>query len=344
MTPRGLGYLAETLTLREQSHRRVTLIGVGALLVLATSPVFGHHVLAYEHEQLLAGVDHIGTLCLTALHLLLAPVHRALHIALIAGIGYAVWNRVQAWRLLRGSLTLLDVRRTRRGDAFWSAATEARVDPALLRIVTGLPVPAFTAGFLRPRIYVAEALTGHLAPDELAAVIAHEGAHVTRRDPLRLTSLRALACTLFWIPALRRLAEDMTDQAELAADDAAAGDRPLVLASAILRVAHWPAAPVAHRVAVGFAAGDLLERRVRRLAGEDTPVRSHVTRRSLAGAAAALVIVWTSGVLMAHPMPSHASPASARHCDHHHETALAHLFCLGSPFAAAQRECPHQHA
>lgn len=344
MTPRGLGYLAETLTLREQSHRRVTLVGIGALIVLATSPVFGHHVLAYEHEQLLAGVDHIGTLCLTALHLLLAPVHRALHVALVAGLAYAAWNRIQAWRLLRGSLTLLDVRAAAGGDAFWTAATTARIDPALLRIVSGLPVPAFTAGFLRPRIYVSEALPEHLAPDELAAVIAHEGAHVARRDPLRLTSLRALAHTLFWIPALRRLSEDMTDQAELAADDAAAGDRPLVLASAILRVAHWPAPPAAHGMVVGFAADDLLERRVLRLAGEDTPVRSHVTRRSLAGAAAALVIVWTSGVLMAHPMPSHSSAASARHCDHRHETALVHLFCLGSPFAAAQRECPHQHA
>jgi len=73
-------------------------------------------------------------------------------------------------------------------------------------------------------------------------------------------------------------------------------------------------------------------------------VRTHVTRRSLAGAAAALVIVWTSGLLMAHPMPTHSSAASARHCDHRHEPALAHLFCLGSPLAAAQRACPHQHA
>ena len=344
MSPRGLGYLAETLTLREQSHRRATLVGIGALLLLATSPVFGHHVLAYEHEQLLAGVDHIGTLCLTALHLLLAPVHRALHIAFVAGLAYAGWNRFQAWRLLRGSLTLLDVQPARPGDAFWTAASVARIDPALLRIVSGLPVPAFTAGFLRPRIYVAEALSERLAPEELAAVVAHEGAHVARRDPLRLTSLRALAHTLFWIPALRRLAEDMTDQAELAADDAAAGDRPLVLASAILRVAHWPAAPSAHRLAVGFAADDLLERRVRRLAGEDSPVRSHVTRRSLAGAAAALAIVWTSGVLMAHPMPSHESPSSARHCDHRRKTPIEHLFCLGSPFAEAQRQCPHHHA
>jgi len=110
MTTRAVGFPGERLTLREQSHRRVTLIGIGALLVLGTSPVFGHHLLAYEHEQLLAGVDHIGTLCLTALHLLLAPVHRALHIAFLSGLVYAGWNRVRAWRLLRGSLSVLDIR------------------------------------------------------------------------------------------------------------------------------------------------------------------------------------------------------------------------------------------
>lgn len=342
MSRHGLGGIAGTLTLREQSRRRATLIGIGALLVLGASPVFGHHFLPVDGDQLLAGVDHIGTLCLTALHLLLAPVHRALHVAIVAGLLYAVWNRVQAWRLLRDSVGLLEVRGANRGDTFWVAATAAAVDPARLRIVSGLPVPAFTAGMWEPRIYVSEALERHLEPAELAAVIAHEGAHVARRDPLRLTMLRGLACTLFWIPALRRLAEDMSDQAELAADDIAAGDRPLVLASAILRVARWPAAAMPVETVVGFASDDLLERRVRRLAGEDMPVRSHVTRLSLAGAAAALAVVWTSGVLMAHPLPAHAAEAGARHCDHRQETAFAHLFCLGSPFAA-QRECPHKH-
>ena len=109
-------------------------------------------------------------------------------------------------------------------------------------------------------------------PDaELNAVLAHEQAHVVRRDPLRLAALRFLACTLFWLPALRRLADDVTDEAEIAADDIAAGDQPLVLASAILRVASWRdlrAGPLGAIGATGFTCRDLLERRIRRLAGE----------------------------------------------------------------------------
>ena len=113
-----------------------------------------------------------------------------------------------------------------------------------MRVVSGLPTPAFTVGWLRPRVYVDAALAGLLTADELAAVLAHEEAHVARRDPLRLSALRFLACTLFFLPALRRLAADAADEAEIAADDRAAGlagaGAPLALASAIvISATHW---------------------------------------------------------------------------------------------------------
>jgi Zn-dependent protease with chaperone function len=338
-----LSYLTATLSLREQSHRRATLLGIAALILLSMSPVIGHHLLPFETDDLLAGVDHLGALCLTALHLLFAPVHPTVHIAIAGGLLYAGWDRYRAWRLVRRSLGLIDIRRARPGDAFWEAAEAAGVNPRILRIVPGLPNPAFTAGMLQPRIYISQTLASYLAGAELAAVVAHEGAHVARRDPLRLTMLRGLACMLFWLPALRRLADDVGDQAELLADDVAAGDKPLVLASAILSVARWSSGPTHSGAAVGFARADLLEQRVRRLAGEATPVRSHVTRRSLLAAAMALAILWTSGVLLTHPLPAHAADAHARHCDHQHESALAHLFCRGTPFGTTSGDCPHHH-
>ncbi|MEJ7810248.1 MAG: M56 family metallopeptidase [Gemmatimonadaceae bacterium] len=342
-----LDYLTAALALREQSHRRATLLAIGALLLLSTGPVFGHH-LPFGTAALFAGVDHLGALCLTALHLLLAPVHRGFHVVIVAGLVYAVWNRFRAWRIVRRSLELLDGRSPVERDVFRAAAGAAGVDPRLLRIVRGLPSPAFTAGLARPRIYVAESLADRLDAGQLAAVLAHEGAHVARRDPLRLTLFRALACTLFWIPALRRLADDVADEAEVLADDAAAAGRPLVLASAILALAQWPEttgqAMGRAAGAVGFHQPDLLDRRIRRLVGEETPVRSHVTRRSVLGAAAALVLVWTSGVLMAHPLPSASPVAHERHCDHRDESALAHLFCLGSARHTAPAHCPHQHS
>lgn len=337
-----VGHRTATLSLREQSRRRATLLGIAALIVLGMSPVVGHHLMPFETDRLLAGVDHFGALCLTALHLLLAPVHPAFHVAMGGGLLYAAWDRYRAWRLVRESLGVIDIRRAHRGDPFWAAAEAARIDPRTLRVVPGLPSPAFTAGMVQPWIYISEGLAGHLTAGELAAVIAHEGAHVARRDPLRLTFLRALACVLFWLPALRRLADDVSDQAELLADDAAAGDTPLVLAGAILSVARWSSGRALAPAGVGFSRADLLEQRVRRLAGEDVPVRSHVTRRSLVAAAAALIVVWTSGVLATHPLPAQAADAHARHCDHQHAAPLAHLFCMRSPLSAKPVDCPHR--
>jgi Zn-dependent protease with chaperone function len=330
------------LAVREQSRRRLTLLAIASLLVLSTSPVFGHHI-ALNGDQLLAGLDHIGTLCVTALHHLLAPVHYGFHVVIVIGVVYAVWDRVRAWRRVRAALRPLAARLPAAADTLWRAAVEAGLDPQSVRVVDGLPNPAFTVGLFSPRIYVAEELAERLEPDELVAVLAHEGAHARRRDPLRLSSLRALACTLFWIPALRRLSDDMADDAEVLADDVAAKGRALALASAILRLAQWPTTMRYPATAIAFQQPDLLERRIRRLVGEETHPRSHVTRRSLVGAAAALALVWSSGILMAHPLPVTSTLAHERHCDHRHEPALAHLFCLGSPFATPPTHCPHPH-
>jgi Zn-dependent protease with chaperone function len=342
MKPGGRGTVAGTLALREQSHRRFTLLAIGGLLLLSTSPVFGHHVPLAGHE-LLAGVDHVAGLCITALHLLLEPVHYLFHVVIVAGLLYALWDRVHAWRATRRTLGALESSAPRPGGFFWQAATEAGLDPRRVRIVAGLPNPAFTVGLLQPRVYVVEALAERLERAEVIAVLAHERAHVERRDPLRLSLLRALACTLFWIPTLRRLADDMADEAEVLADDAAASGRPVVLASAILSLAQWPMAR-GSADAVSFNQPDLLDRRIRRLVGQEPPVVSHVTRRSLVGAATALALVWVSGMLVTHPLPTTSAVAHERHCDHRDEWPLAHLFCLGKPLVAAPTHCPHQSA
>ncbi len=342
MKPAGHGSVAATLALREQSHRRLTLLAIGGLLLLSTSPVFGHH-LPVAVDGLLAGVDHIGRLCMTALHLLLAPVHHLYHILIVAGLVYALWDRVHAWQATRRALGPLGARSPEPGGFFWQAATDAGLDPRRVRIVDGLPNPAFTVGLVRPRVYVAEALADVLDGPQVVAVLAHERAHVERLDPLRLSLLRALACMLFWIPALRRLADDMADEGEVLADNVAGSGRPVVLASAILRLAQWPTARRSGG-AVGFNEPDLLDRRIRRLLGQEPPVRSRVTRRSLVGAAAALMLLWASSVSVVHPLPATSPVVHERHCDHRGELPIAHLFCLGISLSSAPRHCPHQHA
>ncbi|HET7275879.1 MAG TPA: M56 family metallopeptidase, partial [Longimicrobiaceae bacterium] len=280
-------------------------------------------------------------ICLIAWHHVLGPVHTGFHVLFAAGLAYAMWDRYRAWRSGGRLLPLLDSRVPSAGGQFWSASHAAGVDPWRVRVVGGLPVPAFTAGWLRPRIYLSASLDDQLSQEQLTAVIAHEAAHVARRDPLRLSVLRFLARMVFWIPALGRLAADAANEAEIRADDAAAArSGPLVLASAILELAKWNTGPARAADAtgrVGFHPTDMLDRRVRRLAGEPTPVESHITRASLVAAAAALMLAWASGVVVAHPLPEMSQYSHAEHCAHHSTPAMAHLLC-GSEVRQALRD------
>jgi len=323
---------------REEWHRRVMLLGIATLLLLSTSPVFGHHV-TDAGQALLDGTEHIGTLCMAALQTLLSPVHGFFHFIIVAGVLYAVWDRARSARASGRILNAVRHYPCRNGDAFSQAAASVGVDARMLCIVPGLPVPAFTVGWLRPRIYLASSLAEVLPHAELAAVIAHENAHARRRDPLRWSLFRFLACSLFWIPALRRLASDLDDEAEVLADDAAAERDPLALASAILTLAKWPGVALRHD-AVGFHRYDLIARRVQRLAGEPARPRSHVTRRSLASAALALTLVWMSGAAVT--SAEHDPAAMLRqHCQHHHGNVPGHLFCGTVSFSPLDPDCRH---
>jgi Zn-dependent protease with chaperone function len=325
-----------TLLRREQSHRRVILLAIASLLVLGMSPLFGHH-LPLGIDQALAGHDHLWALCLIALHELLSPVHTFFHALFLAGVSYAAWDRVRAWRSVRIALGPIAARGLTAGEPIGKAAGAAGVDIRRVRVVHGLPVPAFTAGWLMPRVYVAAELTDRLSNDELAAVLAHEWAHVARRDPLRLSALRFLACALFWIPALRRLAADVSDEGEVRADDVAAARHGLALATALVRLASWDTRR-SRAIGVGFTGGDLLERRVLRLTGEDVPPKTRVNRRSLLGAAFALVLAWSSGLAVAHPLPD----GHDAHCEDHASALVFHLFCR-SGLHGVHDDCPHRH-
>lgn len=386
---------------REQSRRRVLLWSIAALTVLSISPVVGHHLSVRADETLLGGIDMIGTICLVALHMLLAPLHDLFHLALAGGLAYATWDRARAWFRMRRVLGRLNPQPLVAGGVIARSVAAVDLDPRRVRVVSGLPNPAFTVGLIRPNVYVAAELADWLPESELQAVLAHEGAHLARRDPLRLSMLRFCACTLFWIPVLRRLAADVADEAEVQADDVAAREQPLVLASAILNVAAWgrassdapsnaPSNASASAPATdgASAAGtdvlpsphgrekpsppppklaaivchDMVERRVRRLAGEDARSRTHVTRRSLLGAMLILLLGWGSGVVMAHPLPvaeqammgGHAMAetpstatqhAHAGHCSHHTGNALSHLWCGHSAsLVATGASCPHRAA
>lgn len=314
----------------ERVHRQLLFSGLAALGLLATAPVVTHHF-ALGDVVLLTALGAVGDVCRYALYRLLAPVHLLTHFLLVGGLCYAIWDRARAWRRLRRTIGRTRGHVPSPCDAIWRAAESADVTPTTISVVESLPVPAFTAGWLRPRIFVARELVDCLTSEELTAVLAHEGAHARRRDPLRLSLLRFLACCFFWLPALRRLAEDIADETELAADDAAART-PLSLASAIVTLASWPALPLRSADGVApFVAGDIVERRVLRLAGVPFVSRHRITWRSTAGAVAALALSWTAGAAVAHPpmdyMTQRGVRAGAQCMPHHAPRHWLHAFC-----------------
>ncbi len=331
--------ILQPLARREQRHRRRVLLALASLIVLSLTPVFGHHVLGAV-SWLPASQQHLGMFCLVALHRLLAPVHDAFHVLLVVGIAYASVERGRAiWRHRRIMGALVE-RIPLAGSTLADAARRVGLAPDSVRLIEGSPNPAFTTGWWRPRVYVAADLATRLTTPELDAVLAHEAEHLRRRDPLRLFLLRCLAGVLFWLPAIRRLVDDLADEAEIAADDAAALAHALPLASAILVMAG--ASPVALDPAVGFQRTDLLERRIRRLAGEDAAVGTHVSRRSIVAAASVLLAVWVSGVIVLHPLPpAGTTGAHSDHCAHARASLLSHLFCRGAQPRAGTDDCPH---
>lgn len=155
---------------------------------------------------------------------------------------------------------------------------------------------AFVLGFLRPRVYVSRGLLA--AAPSVEAVLAHEAAHVRRRDPLRRVCA-SLALALHLPGIAGALERALARAQELAADAAAAaavGDPPRV-ADALVRLARMRATrPLA---AVGWhGGGDDLAARVDALLDEQPrPDRP----RPVALAAAALAL-WGATLVAADPL------------------------------------------
>lgn len=119
-----------------------------------------------------------------------------------------------------------------------------------------------------------------LPAEQQRCILAHELAHVARRDPAWLMGLRAIEAA-FWFQPLNRVARrKLQVLAEYACDDAAANSTTggdLAMASSLATAARWLGgdAPV---LAAAMAAGpSTLVRRVERLLGDAEP--KHLTGR-----------------------------------------------------------------
>ena len=138
---------------------------------------------------------------------------------------------------------------------------------------TRVDVP-IAVGVLRPEIVVPERALYQLEPAELESMLAHELAHLIRRDPAWRLITGFMHRVLFLQPLNRVAAAHLESASEELCDDWAVErtDRPLALARCLTEVAGWVASPLGASVPAMARRGSGLGRRVRRLvAADDDP-------------------------------------------------------------------------
>lgn len=221
-------------------------------------------------------------------YLALVPIGLAL-----IGLLVALVDRVRQQNRLGLFLRAHQSRALGPGDPLYAVAAQAGVQHRVRVLEGRAAAPAFTAGFLRPRVYFSQELFHALTPAELGAAFEHEMEHLRRRDPLRLAFLRFVERALFWIPLARALADAAAEAIEFRADDAARRAGYLNVAAAIVKAARLTQTPAPEPVpSLGRIS---VSRRARRLLGESLP-RPRIPTVRLAATALLLSLVWASAL------------------------------------------------
>lgn len=172
-------------------------------------------------------------------------------------------------------------------------------------LVVRHPVPvAFCLPGRTRTIVITSAAVASLAPDELAAVLAHERAHLRGRHHLALAWTGAVARSLPILPDLRQIGAEQGRLMEMAADDQAARvSSPRTVARAIVRLVGQPPG------GAGLGAADLaVAGRVERL----TTPRLSTRRSRTSGLLLALTLLASIPVALATVVGLAA--ASVAHC------------------------------
>ena len=233
---------------------------LGAAPAIATVAV----TVASAGPGLRAAVDRTVDHCEGhAHHAHLCWQHGPSSVHVVAALGAVWWVVV----LARGARVMFDAARTARLARALTALGSP--DGPVVRVRTGAPL-CHAVGHIRPRVLVSDAVWDALPADEREAVLAHEGAHLRRRDPTA-DLLLALLGVVAWPSSARTWRERWRTAAEASADaEAAARTDPGALASALVRVARLGLTEVP--VAPGMAATThALEQRVTRLLASDVP-------------------------------------------------------------------------
>lgn len=225
---------------------------------------------------------------------------------------------LSAWALVAGvraGMRILGLRRTRRAAAR-CFETPAGPDSERVAALVGqvarhmhLPAPAVAlcddwgggataVGIRRPVLVVDRALAADLDDEELEGLVAHELAHVRRRDNLIAMLVGIARDCAFFVPGARGVLRSLHAEREAAADQAAVGvtGKPGALASGLLKVLDRKRGAAA--ACAAFAPQGSVVNRVRLLV-ESPPAGGGVRTSTEAGlVAGALILAVVAGVAL----------------------------------------------
>ncbi len=237
-----------------------------------------------------------------------------LHFAPIAApLLIGIWALVAGIRLGRRGLAHRRARRAARAGAelpvpaALTAATarvagRLRVPVPQLVVLPSCPGGAYVVGTRRPVLAVGADLVEQLDAEELEGVLAHELAHVRRRDNLVAAALGVVRDLVFFVPGGGWAVSQLHRERERAADQLAVETtgRPGALASGLLKTLDLaPASGQTHPCAALAPSATLVER-VRDLVDDRPPV-SRLRRGS---ELAAVGTVTAAAVVLAVALPA----------------------------------------
>lgn len=210
--------------------------------VPVTAGVFGLYQLATLRAAASVETAAIAEVCLLAYK---RTIDTAGHVAIYSAIGLFLFLLVCcAAAVIRGWRETQRIRRLKSvstDSIKWQTVQgfrERYLPHHSVRLFEASEPMAITVGYFSPRILLSSGLLETLDEAELEAVLHHEAAHVTRRDPLRTFVCDCCKTALPFIPIIRYAASQFRIKKEVEADAAAiaAIGSPVPLASALAKV------------------------------------------------------------------------------------------------------------
>lgn len=209
------------------------------------------------------------------------------------------WRLRRTWRISRQARRVVaacdlpvEVRR-----CVHRVAARMGIDAPPVAVAQDCPGGASVVGVRRPAIVLDADLVERLDAQELEGVVAHELAHVRRRDNLVALAFSVVRDVVFFVPGGRWALRQLLVERELAADHLAveATRRPGALAGGLLKVLEG--AGGGHACAALLPQGTLVRRVNQLVEDRPAPTRTRATGEFLAiGTAFTLVVLTATGL------------------------------------------------